>query len=197
MNSPRRHGHPDRWSLHEFQEKELNAPANEKWELIDGVIWKMMTGGTLAHNEIVVNLTILIGTHIKAKGLPCRVYSENARLVSERDDLSVYPDVAVRCGPRTIDQKNLKDPILLIEVLSRSTVEKDRYDKADAYFRIPSVKNYLLVSQDRLDVTLLTRGDTDWVRMRVQGQEDVMVLELLGLALKLADIYEGIPEFGA
>lgn len=197
MNSPRRQGRPDRWSLHEFQEMELNAPANEKWELIDGAIWKMMTGGTLAHNEIVVNLTLLIGNQIKAKGLPCRVYAENARLVSEKDDLSVYPDVAVRCGPRAVDQKEIKDPLLLVEVLSRSTGEKDRYDKADAYFRIKSVMHYLLASQDRMDVTVLARGETDWIRTRFYAADDVINIDTLGLKLKLAEIYDGVPEFGA
>jgi Uma2 family endonuclease len=185
---------PDRWTLHEFQEMELNAPPNEKWELIDGIIWKMMTGGTLAHNEIVVNIVMALGNQIKSNGMPCRVYSENAKLVNDRNDVSTYPDIAVRCGPRELDQKEIRDPVLLVEVLSRSTAEKDRYDKAEAYFRIASVTHYLLVSQDRMDVTVLTRGEVDWSRKRYYAPVDRIVVDSLQLELTLAAIYEGVAE---
>lgn len=192
MNTPQRR--PDRWSLHEFQEMELNAPPNEKWELIDGIIHKMMTGGSLAHNEIVGNFSFSLRSKLQAIGSPCRVYTENVRLVSDRNDTSTYPDIAVRCGPRVLDQKEMTDPVLLVEVLSRSTGEKDRYDKAEAYFRIPTVQHYLLVAQDRMDVTVLARGAADWVRTRFHAPEDAVEIAALGVSLTLAEIYENVKE---
>lgn len=185
---------PDRWTLHEFQEMELNAPPNEKWELIDGIIYKMMTGGSLAHNEIVVNITLAIGNKLKAMRSPCRLYSENAKLTNDRNDISVYPDIVVRCGPRSLDQKEIKDPIFVAEVLSRSTSEKDRYDKAESYFRIPTIECYLLVSQDRMDVTVLTRGESDWNRKRFYEPTDLIAIEPAGVTLTLAEIYDGVKE---
>lgn len=192
MDTPQRR--PDRWSLHDFQEMELNAPPNEKWELIDGIIHKMMLGGSLAHNEIVVNLAVVLRTALQAKGSASRVYSTNVPVVSEAIDTSTYPDIAVRCGPRVLDQKEMTDPVLLVEVLSRSTGEKDRYDKAEAYFRIPSVQHYLLVAQDRMDVTVLARGAVDWVRTRFHAPEDVVEIAALGVSLTLAEIYENVKE---
>nr|WP_261966860.1 Uma2 family endonuclease [Prosthecodimorpha staleyi] len=173
---------------------ELNAPPNEKWELIDGIIHKMMTGGSLAHNEIVVNLAVVLRSELQARSSTCRVYTTNVPVVSEAIDMSVCPDIAVRCGPRVLDQKEMTDPVLLVEVLSRSTGEKDRYDKAEAYFRVPTVQHYLLVAQDRMDLTVLTRGEADWMRTRFHAPEDVAEIATLGVSLTLAEIYENVKE---
>lgn len=173
---------------------ELNAPPNERWELIDGIIHKMMTGGSMAHNEIVVNMTVTLANKLRAAGSPCRVYAENVRVVRDRQDLSTYPDIAVRCGPRDLEQVEMSDPVFLVEVLSRSTGEKDRYDKAEAYFRIPTVAQYWLVSQDRMDVTVLDLGEHDWVRTRFYAPEDTVTIPALGVAIGLAEIYEGVKE---
>lgn len=194
MNEQQTRRRPDRWSYHDFRQMELNAPPYERWELIDGIIHKMMTGGSMAHNEIVVNMTVTLANKLRAAGSPCRVYAENVRVVRDWQDLSTYPDIAVRCGPRDLEQVEMSDPVFLVEVLSRSTGEKDRYDKAEAYFRIPTVAQYWLVSQDRMDVTVLDLGEHDWVRTRFYAPEDTVTIPALGVAIGLAEIYEGVKE---
>lgn len=194
MNVQQTRRRPDRWSYHDFRQMELNAPPNERWELIDGIIHKMMTGGSMAHNEIVGNIYYGLRRRLDEKKSPCRVYAENVRVVRDRQDLSTYPDVAVRCGPRDLEQVEMSDPVFLVEVLSRSTGEKDRYDKAEAYFRIPTVAQYWLVSQDRMDVTVLDRDEHDWVRTRFYAPEDTVTIPSLDVTIGLAEIYEGVKE---
>lgn len=186
--------YPERMTLDEFRELEMNAPPGEKWELIDGILWKMMTGGSLAHNEIVGNIAHRLRDLIEARRLPCRVYTENAKVIRDRDSLASYPDVVVRCGPREPGQTEITDPVLLVEVLSRGTAEKDRYDKAEAYYRIPTAETYLLVSQNAMDVTLLTRGPADWVRTRCYEASDRVALAPLGAEIGLDEIYAGVVE---
>jgi Uma2 family endonuclease len=193
MSGPERNA--ERWTLHEFQEMELNAPPGQRWELVGGVLWKMMTGGSLAHNEIVSNIAVALTAAVRARGLPCRVYTENAKVLG--DDLSAYPDVVLRCGPREAGATAIRDPLLIVEVMSRSTGEKDRHDKADAYWRLPSLELYLIVSQTRMDVTALARGEGDWTRRRFERPEDAIALDRLGLQLSLADIYADVVEVGA
>src|SRR5438477_4369318 len=110
----------EKMTFDEFEELELEAPAEERWELIGGYIFRMMTGGTAAHNEIVINLSSRLQTHFRERAMPCRVYSENVKLERRELDLSVFPDIVVRCGPRAAGLLAIDDPVVIIEVHSPS-----------------------------------------------------------------------------
>ncbi|PSF37495.1 hypothetical protein C7H19_10020 [Aphanothece hegewaldii CCALA 016] len=121
-----------------------------KYGYIDGEIYDM-TGGTLPHNEIAVNLTTSLKTYLRGKG--CKVFMADAKVgVSEKGPFH-YPDVIVTCDPR--DQKARRviyHPCLIVEVLSPSTEAFDRGDKFKHYRQISTLKEYVLISADKINV---------------------------------------------
>ena len=130
-----------------------------KHEYLDGRIIPMaetihgMAGASLAHNRIVSNLVISLGTQMR--GRPCDVFSSDMCLHIPATGLYTYPDIAALCDePRFEDDQLdvLLNPSLIIEVLSPSTEAYDRGAKFDHYRSIASLQTYLLIAQDRAHV---------------------------------------------
>jgi Uma2 family endonuclease len=120
-------------SLAEFVEWE--ARQEGRWEF-DGFQPILMTGASALHNLIVGNLEFAIRRRLTP---PCRIFRETLRL--ELSHTSRYPDLMVACGPRP-DGNHLTDPILLVEVLSRSSFRTDRIHKNREYEATASVRRY-------------------------------------------------------
>lgn len=179
-------------TLSDFAEMEMNAPRDERWELIGGRIWRMMTGGTAAHNEIVLNLALAIKEALRRRGLPRRVYAENVKVVNAAAGLSAFPDLFVRCGERRPDQSEFDDPLAIIEVLSPSTRGKDMTVKAQAYRTIPTLAHLLLVDQDRMSVTAYHRVAGVWTTTDLTGPNDHLAIGDIGLTIPLAAVYDGV-----
>ena len=184
----------EKLTFEEFKELELEAPAEERWELIGGYIFRMMTGGSAAHNEVVINISSRLAAHFRERAMPCRVYSENLKLELRALNLSVYPDILVRCGPRASDLAAVDDPSVIIEVHSPSTREKDRVEKMRAYQRIPSVEQYVMIEPKKPQVDVLRRRGTEWILETFDGKDDVIDFPGLEFKITLRDIYEGVVE---
>jgi Uma2 family endonuclease len=157
----------------------------ERYELIDGLV-RAMTGGTLDHNIIVQNLVVCL-RHATREG-PCRVFSENVKVIV--DGAVMYPDVVVTCTPSNLKADFVSDPVLVIEVLSRSTHEIDRGRKWLAYQQIANLRQYVLVSQDEPRVEIYRRSDEGWSYIIVTGLEAAVTLEPGSTTIPLAVIYE-------
>src|SRR4028118_1691944 len=118
-----------------------------KYEYIDGEVFAM-TGGTIPHNDLAVNLTTALKNHLRGKG--CKVSMADAKVgVSERGPFD-YPDVMVTCDER--DRRAIRViyyPYLIVEVLSPSTEAKDRGKKFQNYRRISTLKEYVLISSEQ------------------------------------------------
>ena len=102
-----------------------------------------------------------------------------------------YPDVMVRCGPNDDQDRYYKtDPVLIIEVLSPNTQRYDRGDKWLAYQTLASLKEYVLVAQDRQKIDIYRRGDSAW-RQHSYTPASATTIELnsVSLALALSEIY--------
>ena len=124
----------------------LEESATVRHEYVGGEIFAMV-GATKRHNRIIGNIYgRLWGA---ARGGPCRVYSESVKL-RVADDVIYYPDVMVACGPEGDDPLIEDDPCLVVEVVSPSTETTDRREKLAAYKRMPGLRAYLIVSQDRM-----------------------------------------------
>lgn len=121
-----------------------------KYGYIDGEIYNM-TGGTIPHNDIAVNLTTLLKTFLRGKG--CKVSMADAKVgISEQGPFH-YPDIMVTCDPR--DQKARKViyyPCLIVEVLSPSTEGFDRGDKFQHYRQISTLKEYVLIKANKMSI---------------------------------------------
>ena len=108
------------------------------------------------------------------------------------DDYAPIPDLVVRCGPLLSDGY-ARDPLIVAEVLSPSTMNNDRGRKAAFYQGLQTLRAYLIVYQDEARVEVWSRGNgPDW-SLRVLGRDDTIPLPDLGGEIPVAALYDGIP----
>ena len=107
----------------------------------------------------------------------------------------MYPDLTlVRGASRFADpaEYNLMNPFFVVEVTSPSSEDRDRLDKMDYYYDVPSIEAYLIVDQHRVFAELHTRENSGWQRQAFTELDDVISLAMLNCELPLAEIYRGI-----
>ena len=151
----------------EYLSLERKSPTRN--EYFRGEIFAM-AGTSREHSLIAVNLTRRIGNQLEDR--PCEVYASDMRVLVDATGLYTYPDVVVVCGePEFLDREvdTLLNPTVIFEVLSESTEAYDRGVKFGHYRRIPSLREYVLVSQDRMLVERYTRQGNDWLLSELTG----------------------------
>lgn len=168
--------------------------ADYKSEYYDGEIL-MMAGGTEDHSLISVNTVIALSNALRGK--PCRVYNSDMRLSVASASGYVYPDVMVICGKTTFQQgrqDTVTNPIVIVEVLSSSTRERDRIEKFALYKQIDSVQEYIQIDSERLVVFVLRRQRETgmWTIEIMNDSSAVLVLESLGVKIPLTELYDKI-----
>lgn len=150
-----------------------------------------MGGASREHNLITGNVAASI--HQQIAGRPCESYQNDMRVKVASTGLYTYPDVVVTCEkPRFEDDKfdTLLNPQLIAEVLSDSTEKYDRGKKFEHYRQIESLREYLLISQDRPHVELFTRdAGGQWTLSEATGLNAAIELPAIGSRLALADVY--------
>lgn len=165
-------------------------PGPENWELHDGQPY-MMTGGTLAHAMIAGNIDAALRGLAKPKG--CQTLRD--MLVRIGPKTAFGPDVVVRCGPLSRRERYVPDPVVVFEVLSRSTMRIDRGYKLEGYRTVDSLRQFALVYQDAVRVESWTRLPTgEWLEEPdvIQERADSLRIARLGCALSVADVYDGV-----
>ena len=163
--------------------------AKYKSEYIPGEVLAM-SGASNAHNIITVEITTELNIQLRPRG--CFVYSGDMRVRTSPTGSYFYPDVAVVCDkPRFEDNvfDTLLNPILVVEVLSPSTETYDRGEKFAHYQELASLREYILVSQDRIHVEHYRLMETQWVQKAFHTPEDVLLLSSIDCKLPLRDIY--------
>lgn len=167
--------------------------SEERHELVDGEI-RAMTGGSRAHGTFVVNIAAAL--HTQLRGGPCAVLTQSMRVRVEASRSYFYPDVVAYCGePRTEDahEDSLLEPVMIVEVLSPSTTDYDHGRKWEHYRKLPSLREYLLVSQEEPRVERFARqGEIAWLFSEVAGLDAALGLESVGASLALEDVYERV-----
>lgn len=150
-----------------------------------------MSGGSRAHNRITGN--IYASLRARLRGGPCQVFINDfkVRLQVAGAEFFYYPDVLVSCHPGSIEKYYLTAPTLVVEVLSESTETIDRREKLTNYRHAASLEEYVLVAQDRREVTIFRRA-TGW-----QGEmftEPAAAIELRSIKQTIAvrEIYEDV-----
>jgi Uma2 family endonuclease len=177
--------------LTEREYLEIERRAEIKSEFYDGEMFAM-SGGTRAHSAIAVNLIRELGN--KLKGRPCSVYNSDLRVKIEASGLFTYPDVSVVCGAERLqDDDILLNPVLLAEVLSESTEAYDRGKKFEHYRQIPSLREYLLISQAEPRIEQFIRQETgDWLLREAAGTAGALELPSLQIPLELGEVFARI-----
>ena len=178
------------FSLDEYLRWE--AEQSERHEYLAGEVFAM-TGARDAHNTIALNLASALRSALR--GGPCRAFIADMKLRVDVADAVFYPDVMVTCDPR--DQAPEADlakrhPVLIVEVLSEGTEAYDRGLKFEQYRQIETLREYLLLAQDRRHADLFRRGENGVWTLHACGGEDSLRLESVGLALALDTAYEDV-----
>ena len=173
---------PKPWTVEDFLEWEAQQP--ERYEFIDGLILGMV-GGSAAHATSKGNVFAALRARLQES--PCRAFVESLKVVT--DVASHSPDVVVTCAPVQPTDDRIAEPVV-VEVLSRTTADRDRSAKWVGYQDIPSLQHYLLVAQDRRRVELFTRTGETWNLMVVRPPRARVALSAIGIELTLDEIYE-------
>ena len=174
---------PRPWTVEDFLEWEAQQP--ERYEFIDGRILGMV-GGSAAHATIKGN--VFAALRGRLRGGPCRVFVENLKVVT--NVASHYPDVVVTCVPVQPGDDQVRQPVVAIEVLSRTTADRDRSAKWVGYQDIPSLQHYILIAQEQRRVELFSRADDSWHLRNVRPPVAKVPMPALGVELTLDEIYE-------
>jgi Uma2 family endonuclease len=160
-------------------------------ELMNGTVLAM-SGNALPHVIIVRNLIFELTGQLRGKS--CTVLSNEMKVKVELTGDYFYPDIVGYCGTGTFEtetQVTLLNPTLLIEVLSPSTEAYDRGLKFQHYQQIPTLREYVLVSQSEpmIEVYLRNEDDTTWDYRMASGFEASVGFASIGCTAKLADVY--------
>jgi Uma2 family endonuclease len=171
-------------TLEEFLAWEREQP--QRHERVSGVI-RMMTGGTLDHNRITRNVADALWRRLR--GGDCEVFTSDVKVVTPAGDV-MYPDVVVACGDLPGKATALNAPVVIVEVLSESTAERDHGRKRWAYQTIPSLRHYVLVDQDEGGVEVTSpNADGTWQSVILRDLSDRLELTALQAEIGLEEVF--------
>lgn len=159
-------------------------------EYIGGEI-HTMAGASEEHNAISLNLATALQSHLKGRRCRAFIHDMKVRLQIAGDDVFYYPDVMVACDPRDTDRYFKRFPTVIVEVLSPETERTDRREKFLSYQQIETLEEYVLVAQDKSEVTLFRRAN-QWRPEIVRQASDSLNLSSLEFSLALVDLYDGV-----
>ena len=170
-----------------------------KYEYHSGQIYAL-AGGTLNHAKLCGNSYSEIRKALENKNSSCLPFTSEAKLAVHKKNKAnsfVYPDAMVVCGeiePSELDKNAVTNPVLIVEVLSKSTSGYDRGDKFYLYRNIPSFKEYVLIAQDKhvVDVYYKPNGSDLWRITRYENLEDEIKLESLDIVITMSKLYQHI-----
>jgi len=176
-------------SVDDYLAAELDGQVRH--EYVGGMVYEM-TGATNLHIRIAGNIHGML--YVRQRGKPCQpCYADTKiRIRQPIEDRYYYPDVCVVCRPAAPHEAYQDQPVILVEVLSRSTRRTDLGEKKDAYLTIPSLSVYLLVEQERAAVIAFRRTDQGFVREVYQGLDSIVPLKEIETELPLKEIYEAV-----
>jgi Uma2 family endonuclease len=171
----------------------LERQSELKHEFLDGEVFAM-AGASLRHNRIVRNVG---GTlYSQLLGRPCEVFFGDMRLRVDATGLYTYPDLVAVCGePQMTDAEldTLRNPTLILEVLSPSTEAYDRGKKFAHYRTIESLAEVVFISQEQVELERFSRQPGGgWLLLEANRLEDRLPLPSIGCELPLSAVYERV-----
>ena len=170
----------------------IERESEQRHEWLDGHVYAM-AGGTLIHAELAA-ATI---SEMRALALPRggKVFTADAKVRVLATGLATYPDASVVCGPLVVDPEDpnaMTNPIVLVEVLSDGTERYDRGEKFEHFRRIPTLRDYVLVSQHKALIEVFSRGDDNLWTLREAGPGQSVALTALPGSIEVDRVYAGI-----
>jgi Uma2 family endonuclease len=179
-------------TIDQFDKIVENDPNGSDYELIDGEL-VMMGNPTEIHEQIAMNVAGALKPAMDARG--CRTYAGNMRVQASSDSAGkdkYKPDVLVRCGPVSANTY-VTDPVVVVEVLSPSTMDKDRTTKLAFYKELPTVQHVVLAYTDQMRVEHYIRVDNKWELKVLPTPESVLELSAVEFQMDLEAVYSDVP----
>lgn len=179
------------YTVKEYLELELASESRSEYR--NGEIIPM-TGGTPEHNEIASILNAAL--RISLKGQSYSIFVSDQRLWIPDRNLYTYPDVMV--VPRPLERQQgrtdtVTNPVVIAEVLSKSTKSYDRDEKFSAYRTISTFQEYLLIDQYTPHVEQYSKTESyKWIFTEYNDTEGHVSLSSISFEIRLADLYESV-----
>ena len=181
----------DYYTPEEYLEFEINSP--ERHEYINGEIIPM-TGGLPNHNLIIGNLYAALNFLLKRE--PYFVFVTDQRVWIPKQRIHTYPDIMVVEGAlqlQTGRKDTITNPLLIVEVLSKSTQIYDQRKKFKFYRTIPSFQEYILIDQYSIHVEQYYKTESNqWIFSEKDGEESILKFNKIPFEIVLADIYNKV-----
>ncbi len=178
--------YPEDIGIDEFLE--TLAMSDTRLEFVAGKILDF-AGGTVAHGV----LTTAIVTRLAAAARPpCRAYTSDVA-IRVANKAYVFPDASVSCEPIHPTSTTLAEPSVIVEVISASSVRRDRVEKLDLYQSLATVQEYVLIDSRRRWVRVYERTNDGWIDHTYETDDAIVKLKTAPVSVPIADLYEGIP----
>ncbi len=160
--------------------------AQVRHELMDGYIYAM-TGASDKHNKITGNLFAELRNDLKHMNAPCTAYINDMKVKVQNN--FYYPDVMVVCDNNDKESEFYKTkPTTIIEVLSPSTRRIDKTIKRVTYQSLPTLQEYVLIEQDKVEIEVFTRSSSGW-QAEYYYLGDSITFASIGVTVQVEDIY--------
>ncbi|MFP4299233.1 MAG: Uma2 family endonuclease [Spirulinaceae cyanobacterium] len=169
---------------------EWEAKQELRYEYIDGEIIAM-TGGTLPHNKIALNLYRTLYSHISGRG--CEAYVSDVQVKDVRNQRYFYPDLVITCHEADLNARNfIEYPRVIVEVLSPSTAAYDRGQKFSYYRQLSSLTEYVLIDSEAQRVEVYRRAEGKMWAYFPYERGDTITLDSIEFECDIANLYEGV-----
>lgn len=166
-------------TVQDFEEFLKNSD-EQNYYLLDGQIIQM-SNASETHNDILLNFSDHIRSHLRRQKLNCKFHFEMA--IEFDDGNKFQPDFSVTCDH--------KKPVIVGEVFSKSTKKEDLEIKLPIYKNQPSIQEICYIEQSKKLITLYRRHNDDW-RVQVLKGSDSLTFQCIGLSLTLDDVYRDV-----
>jgi Uma2 family endonuclease len=179
---------PQKMTIEEYLEWEPYQDI--RYEYVNGEVFAM-TGGTIPHNDLALNLYTALRPHLRSRG--CRANVSDVKVQVSPKSAYYYPDVIVSCDPQDLNaRKFIQNPTIIAEVLSPSTSAKDRSEKFTNYLTIPTLQEYLLIDSEKISVERFCRGEGRMWLYYPYTTGDLITLSSIDFEFPIELLYEGV-----
>lgn len=184
---------PKSYTLAEYLDKEEMAV--NKHQFFNGKI-QQMAGAKAKHNQIALQVASALLVSVKKLSQKYRVYNSDQKIYIASENIALYPDALVISEKPEFYQGRedlITNPLLIVEVLSKSTQGYDRGEKFMLYQRCPSFREYILIEQETLQVESWCRiKENTWERTFETDKTKSLAIRSIGVELRLEDVYADV-----
>lgn len=174
-------------SVEDYLQSEKVSPVRR--EYVDGEVYAL-AGASDNHNRISRNLISLLSAHLGNS--ECETFFNDIK-VRVRQNVYYYPDLLVSCEENPESPYFRNEPILIVEIISKSTARVDTLEKVFAYQQIPSLQEYVVVDQYRMEVRVHRRQETGgWITYYFTERSDIVEFKSIDLTIPLPEIYRRV-----